>query len=221
MFTATMPPPVERIARTFMRRPATVYIGSVGKPVERVTQRVYLVPDGQKAKKMIQILEDDNPTSSGPVIVFVNQKKGCDVLARQLEKYGYEAISLHGGKGQDQREYALNCLKTGEKNILVATDVAGRGIDIKDVSMVLNYDMAKSIEDYTHRIGRTGRAGKSGVAVTFLTNDDSGTFYDLKQRLIESAVSSCPPELDRHPEAQHKPGTIVQKKRKDETVFIK
>ena len=132
MFTATMPPPVERIARTFMRRPATVYIGSVGKPADRVAQRVFMVPDGQKAKKMMQILEDDNPTEQGPVIVFVNQKKGCDVLSRQLEKYGYDAISLHGGKGQEQREHALESLKKGEKNILVATDVAGRGIDIKD-----------------------------------------------------------------------------------------
>ena len=162
-----------------------MYIGSVGRPVDRVVQRVYMVPDGQKAKKMVQILEDDNPIENGPVIVFVNQKKGCDVLARQLEKHGYGAISLHGGKGQDQREYALKCLKDGEKNILVATDVAGRGIDIKDVSMVLNYDMAKSIEDYTHRIGRTGRAGKSGIAVTFLTQDDAPTFYDLRQRLID------------------------------------
>ena len=132
MFTATMPPPVERIARTFMRRPATVYSGSVGKPADRVAQRVFMVPDGQKAKKMMQILEDDNPTEQGPVIVFVNQKKGCDVLSRQLEKYGYDAISLHGGKGQEQREHALESLKKGEKNILVATDVAGRGIDIKD-----------------------------------------------------------------------------------------
>lgn len=221
MFTATMPPAVERIAVTYMRRPATVYIGSVGKPADRVTQRAMLVPDGQKAKKMLQILEDDDPTSYGPVIVFVNQKKGCDVLARQLEKQGWDAVSLHGGKGQDQREHALASLKSGEKSILVATDVAGRGIDIPDVAMVINYDMAKSIEDYTHRIGRTGRAGKSGVAVTFLTEGDSATFYDLRQRLIESSVSSCPPELDRHPEAQHKPGTIVQKKKREETVFIK
>lgn len=221
MFTATMPPPVERIAVTYMRRPATVYIGSVGKPADRVTQRCYFVPDPQKAKKMLSILEQEDPTSEGPVIVFVNQKKGCDVLARQLEKQGWPACSLHGGKGQEQREFALNSLKNGEKSILVATDVAGRGIDIADVSMVINYDMAKSIEDYTHRIGRTGRAGKSGVAVTFLTDGDSATFYDLRQRLIESSVSSCPPELDRHPDAQHKPGTIVQKKKREETVYIK
>ena len=86
--------------------------------------------------------------------------------------------------------------------------------------MVINYDMAKSIEDYTHRIGRTGRAGKTGIAVTFLTNDDSAVFYDLKQLLMESPVSTCPTELSNHPEAQHKPGTVVQKKRRDEKIFI-
>ena len=97
-----------------------------------------------------------------------------------LEKMGYNAATLHGGKGQEQREHALTGLKEGAKDILVATDVAGRGIDIKDVSLVINYDMAKSIDAYTHRIGRTGRAGKSGKAITFLTQDDSHLFYDLK-----------------------------------------
>merc|ERR1711918_274749 len=87
---------------------------------------------------------------------------GADVLAKGLEKMGYNAATLHGGKGQEQREQALSGLKEGGKDILVATDVAGRGIDVKDVSLVINYDMAKTIEMYTHRIGRTGRAGKSG-----------------------------------------------------------
>ena len=85
--------------------------------------------------------------------------------------------------------------------------------------MVINYDMAKSIEDYTHRIGRTGRAGKAGMAVSFLTKDDTAVYYDLKQLLLESPVSTCPNELMNHPDAQHKPGTVVQKKRKDETIF--
>merc|ERR1712106_1149244 len=143
-----------------------------------------------------------------PIIIFVNQKKGADVLAKGLEKMGYNAITLHGGKGQEQRQLALSGLKEGGKDILVATDVAGRGIDIKDVSLVINYDMAKSIEMYTHRIGRTGRAGKSGKAISFLTSDDSFLFYDLKQTLVSSPVSSCPNDLSSHPEAQNKPGAI-------------
>ncbi|XP_069509953.1 probable ATP-dependent RNA helicase DDX23 [Ambystoma mexicanum] len=216
MFTATMPPSVERLARSYLRRPAVVYIGSAGKPHERVEQKVFLMSEGEKRKKLLNILEQG---FDPPIIIFVNQKKGCDVLAKSLEKMGYNACTLHGGKGQEQREFALSNLKAGAKDILVATDVAGRGIDIHDVSWVLNYDMAKNIEDYIHRIGRTGRAGKSGVAITFLTKEDSSVFYDLKQAILESPVSSCPPELANHPDAQHKPGTILTKKRREETIF--
>jgi ATP-dependent RNA helicase DDX23/PRP28 len=216
MFTATMPPAVERLARTYLRRPAIVHIGSIGKPTERVEQVVYMCKENDKRNKLIEIL---NSGIDPPIIIFVNQKKGADVLAKGLEKMGYNATTLHGGKGQEQRELALSGLKEGGKDILVATDVAGRGIDVKDVSMVINYDMAKSIEMYTHRIGRTGRAGKSGKAVTFLTSDDSHLFYDLKAMLVSSPVSSCPHELSSHPEAQNKPGTVVQKKRKDEKIF--
>ncbi|MGH0166927.1 UNVERIFIED_CONTAM: hypothetical protein FKN15_014410 [Acipenser sinensis] len=216
MFTATMPAAVERLARTYLRRPAVVYIGSAGKPHEKVEQRVFLMSEGEKRKKLLDVLAKG---FDPPIIIFVNQKKGCDVLAKSLEKMGYNACTLHGGKGQEQREFALSNLKAGAKDILVATDVAGRGIDIHDVSMVLNYDMAKNIEDYIHRIGRTGRAGKSGIAVTFLTKEDSSVFYDLKQAILESPVSACPPELANHPEAQHKPGTILTKKRREETIF--
>ncbi|KAL1115883.1 hypothetical protein AAG570_006172 [Ranatra chinensis] len=217
MFTATMPPAVERLARTYLRRPAVVYIGSVGKPTERTEQIVYMMTEQDKRRKLMELL---GRGLEPPIIIFVNQKKGADVLAKGLEKLGYNACTLHGGKGQEQREYALASLKSGTKDILVATDVAGRGIDIKDVSMVINYDMAKTIEDYTHRIGRTGRAGKTGIAVTFLTKDDSTLFYDLKQTILTSPVSTCPPELLNHPDAQHKPGTVmVAKKRREEKIF--
>ncbi|CAH3180939.1 unnamed protein product [Porites lobata] len=230
MFTATMPPQVERLARNYLRRPAVVYIGSIGRPVERVEQKVYLVKEQAKRKKLLEIL---NAGIDPPIMIFVNQKKGADVLAKSLEKMGFRATTLHGGRNQEQREFALSSLKAGAKDILVATEVAGRGIDIKFrsqlitgakcprfLAMVLNYDMAKSIEGYTHRIGRTGRAGKTGVAITFLTQEDSAVFYDLKQTLLASPVSHCPPELDKHPDAQHKPGTVLTKKRKEETIFV-
>ncbi|KAG5675267.1 hypothetical protein PVAND_005181 [Polypedilum vanderplanki] len=216
MFTATMPPAVERLARTYLRRPATVYIGSVGKPTERTEQVVIMTTETEKRKKLMELLARG---LEPPVIIFVNQKKGADVLAKGLEKFGFNACTLHGGKGQEQREYALASLKNGSKDILVATDVAGRGIDIKDVSMVINYDMAKTIEDYTHRIGRTGRAGKTGKAITFITKDDSSLFYDLKQLIMSSPISNCPPELMNHPDAQHKPGTVITKKRREEKIF--
>jgi len=217
MFTATMPVIVERLARTYLRRPATVYIGSVGRPVDRVEQKIHMVSEGGKKKKLLEILSNaDDP----PILIFVNQKKGADVLAKSLEKQGYRACTLHGGKGQEQRELALASLKDGSKDILVATDVAGRGIDIKDVSLVINYDMARTIDGYTHRIGRTGRAGKSGIAISFLTQDDSEVFYELKQMLINSSVSTCPNELMNHADAQHKPGTVLTKKRREEVIHI-
>ncbi|XP_075980409.1 putative ATP-dependent RNA helicase DDX23 [Anticarsia gemmatalis] len=216
MFTATMPPAVERLARSYLRRPAIVYIGSVGKPVDRTEQVVYMIGENEKRRKLTEILQRG---VEPPIIIFVNQKKGADVLAKGLEKLGFNACTLHGGKGQEQRDFALASLKNGSKDILVATDVAGRGIDIKDVSMVINYDMAKTIEDYTHRIGRTGRAGKTGKAISFVTKEDSALFYDLKQVLLTSSVSTCPPELMNHPEAQHKPGTVVTKKRREEMIF--
>jgi ATP-dependent RNA helicase DDX23/PRP28 len=214
MFTATMPPAVERLARTYLRRPAVVYIGSIGKPTERVEQIVHIMTENDKRRKLMEYLSKG---VDPPIIIFVNQKKGADVLAKGLEKLGYNACTLHGGKGQEQREYALASLKSGAKDILVATDVAGRGIDIKDVSVVMNYDMAKTIEDYTHRIGRTGRAGKSGIAISFCTNDDSALFYDLKQMLLSSPVSTCPPELMNHPECQIRPNQ--PKRRRDEMIF--
>ncbi|CAF0771030.1 unnamed protein product [Brachionus calyciflorus] len=217
MFTATMPPPLERLARNYLRRPATVYIGTVGKPQERVEQIVIMCSEAEKRNKLVDILEQGYEP---PIIIFVNQKKGADVLAKSLDKMGYSATTLHGGKGQEQRDFALSSLKQGNKEILVATDVAGRGIDIKDVSLVINYDMAKSIEDYTHRIGRTGRAGKSGTAITLLTKEDSQLFYDLKMAILESPISQCPHELLNHPDAQNKPGAIVHKRRKDETVYV-
>lgn len=214
MFTATMPPAVERLARTYLRRPAVVYIGSIGKPTERVEQIVHIIGENDKRRKLMEYLSKG---IDPPIIIFVNQKKGADVLAKGLEKLGYNACTLHGGKGQEQREYALASLKSGAKDILVATDVAGRGIDIKDVSVVINYDMAKTIEDYTHRIGRTGRAGKTGIAVSFCTNEDSALFYDLKQMLLASPVSTCPPELMNHSECQAKPN--APKRRRDEMIF--
>ncbi|CAH0722960.1 unnamed protein product, partial [Brenthis ino] len=216
MFTATMPPAVERLARSYLRRPAIVYIGSVGKPVDRTEQIVFMIGENEKRRKLTEILQRG---VEPPIIIFVNQKKGADVLAKGLEKLSFNACTLHGGKGQEQRDFALASLKNGSKDILVATDVAGRGIDIKDVSIVINYDMAKTIEDYTHRIGRTGRAGKTGKAISFVTKEDSAIYYDLKQVLLASSASTCPPELMNHPEAQHKPGTVVTKKRREEMIF--
>ncbi|KAJ3139703.1 mRNA splicing protein prp28 [Physocladia obscura] len=212
MFSATMPPAVERIAKTYLRRPIVVTIGTAGQAVDRIEQRIEMINDeGKKKNRLLELLGGEE--FSPPIIVFVNQKKGCDVLSKALEKLGYKSTTLHGSKSQEQREQALAALKSGAKDILIATDVAGRGIDIKNVSLVLNYDMAKSIEDYTHRIGRTGRAGQKGCAITFLSSSDADVFYDLKQMASKSSISRVPPELANHEAAQRRPEGAQRGKR--------
>lgn len=203
MFSATMLPEVEKLARKYLRKPAVIYVGNAGQAVSTVEQRVEIMSEERKKIRLIEILEAEG---EGSVIIFANQKQKVDLVHRFLEKEGFKAIVLHGGKSQDQREIAIDQLKTGKRDILVATDVAGRGLDIKDVSVVINFDMAKSIQDYTHRIGRTGRAGRSGLAITFLTAADSDLFYDLKQMMLKSPVSKVPAELMNHEAANRKPG---------------
>ncbi|KAI8994408.1 ATP-dependent RNA helicase DDX23 [Gaertneriomyces semiglobifer] len=217
MFSATMPAAVERLAKRYLRRPAVVTIGTAGQVVDTIEQRVENISDENKKKQ--RLLELLNQKFDPPIIIFVNQKKGADVLAKALEKLGFRSTVLHGGKSQEQREASLAALKNGQKDILVATDVAGRGIDVKNVSLVVNYDMAKNIEDYTHRIGRTGRAGKTGVAITFLAESDADVFYDLKQTIQKSAISSVPQWLTRHEAAQAKPGQLKAKRKHEETIF--
>ncbi|KAF2474834.1 pre-mRNA-splicing ATP-dependent RNA helicase PRP28 [Lindgomyces ingoldianus] len=215
MYTATMPTAVERIAQKYLRRPAIVTIGNAGEAVETVEQRVEHVQGEDKRKKRLQEI-----LSSGefqpPIIVFVNIKRNCDAVARDIKHMGFNSVTLHGSKTQEQREAALASLRNGSSDVLVATDLAGRGIDVTDVSLVVNFNMATSIESYTHRIGRTGRAGKSGVAITFWGNEDADVLYDLKQMLTKSQISKVPDDLRRHEAAQQKGG---RKKVEDSTGF--
>lgn len=207
MYTATMPPIVERIAKKYMRRPATVTIGNVGEAVETVEQRVeFVAGEDRRKKRLREILVDGG--FKAPIIVFVNIKRNCDAIAKDISRMGFSVATLHGSKTQDQREQALNSVRAGNTEILVATDLAGRGIDVPDVSLVVNFNMAPSIEAYTHRIGRTGRAGKSGVAITFLGSEDADTMYDLKQMLSKSSISRVPEELRRHESAQQKSSRV-------------
>ncbi|MCJ1319203.1 mRNA splicing protein prp28 [Xylographa vitiligo] len=203
MYTATMPTAVERIARKYLRRPAIVTIGNIGEAVETVEQRVEFVAGEDKRKKrLLEILSSRE--FAPPIIVFVNIKRNCDAVARDIKHMGFTSVTLHGSKTQDQREAALASVRNGTTDVLVATDLAGRGIDVPDVSLVVNFNMATNIESYTHRVGRTGRAGKSGVAITFLGNEDSDVMYDLKQMLMKSSISRVPEELRKHESAQQK-----------------
>jgi ATP-dependent RNA helicase DDX23/PRP28 len=203
MYTATMPSAVEKIAKKYLRRPAIVTIGNIGEAVETVEQRVEFVSGEDKRKKRLnEILASGE--FAPPIIVFVNIKRNADAVARDIKHMGFSSVSLHGGKTQEQREAALASVRNGSTNVLVATDLAGRGIDIPDVSLVVNFNMATNIESYTHRIGRTGRAGRTGISLTFLGNEDADVMYDLKQMLMKSSLSRVPEELRKHEAAQSK-----------------
>ncbi|UKJ89557.2 DEAD-box family helicase [Theileria orientalis] len=200
MFSATMPAAVEKLTKKYLRAPAFISIGDVGAGKSSITQKLEFVAESKKRQKLEEVLEKLEP----PIIVFVNLKKVTDVIAKNISKIGYRAVSLHGGKNQESREDALNKFKSGHYDILVATDVAGRGLDVEGVKAVINYDMPKDIQSYTHRIGRTGRAGLKGLSVSFVTEADTAIFYDLKQLLV-STDNVVPQELSQHPASKVKP----------------
>ncbi|KAJ6547476.1 P-loop containing nucleoside triphosphate hydrolase protein [Mycena capillaripes] len=212
LFSATMPPAVERLARKYLRKPAVITIGEAGRAVDTVEQRVEFVNgDEKKKQKLLEIL--NSGLYAAPIIVFVNQKKTADMVAKDLSRANWSAATLHSGKNQEQREASLQSLRNGDCDVLVATDLAGRGIDVQDVSLVINFQMASTIEAYVHRIGRTGRAGKQGIAITFLTNDDDEVMYDLKNEIAKSPVSKVPMELAKHEAAQHRVSREMKRKR--------
>jgi ATP-dependent RNA helicase DDX23/PRP28 len=194
MFSATMPPAVERLAKQYLRRPVTVNIGSAGQATDNVTQRVMVVKESEKKYLLRQELEFAGDTKA---IIFVNSHKKCEDVLHQLQDLGYRVCMIHGRKSQDEREASIAGFRSGKFDILVATDVAGRGLDIADVTLVVNFDMPSTVEAYTHRIGRTGRAGKKGNSVTFLTNQDSEIFHEFCKFLERGRHVSIPIELKR------------------------
>ncbi|KAK3145497.1 hypothetical protein QOZ80_3BG0253550 [Eleusine coracana subsp. coracana] len=183
MFSATMPPPVERVARKYLRNPVVVTIGTAATN-NLVTQNVVMMrSESEKTTRLRTILADLAASHNETAIVFYNTRQAVDARARDLENAGFRVATLHGGKSQEQREASLAAFRRRRRRrvgVLVATDLAARGIDVPDVAHVVNYDMPGSIEAYTHRVGRTGRAGNKGVATSFLTLEDTHIFFDLK-----------------------------------------
>ncbi|KAK3240201.1 hypothetical protein CYMTET_49945, partial [Cymbomonas tetramitiformis] len=194
-FTATWPRVVQRIADMILNKPIRINIGKQGELVANrdVQQVVEIVDQREKYEKLKAILKDCAPTDK--VIVFCNRKTECYDLENALwnEKLGVGAI--HGDKTQDEREWTLGCFKSGESPILIATDVAARGLDIKGVDRVINYDFPTQVEDYVHRIGRTGRAGAKGIANTFFTQADSRCSRDLV-KIMKEANQTVSPDLE-------------------------
>ncbi|XP_018359802.1 PREDICTED: probable ATP-dependent RNA helicase DDX43 isoform X1 [Trachymyrmex cornetzi] len=171
MTSATWPQGVRRLAQSYMKNPIQVFVGSLDlAAVHSVTQRIYMANEDEKTDMMHQFFQEMDPHDK--VIVFFGKKSKVDDISSDLALTNIDCQSIHGDRDQSDREQALEDLKTGAVQILLATDVASRGIDIEDITHVLNYDFPRDIEEYVHRVGRTGRAGRTGESITFMTRQD-------------------------------------------------
>jgi ATP-dependent RNA helicase RhlE len=192
LFSATFSPEIKRLAGSYLQDPIVVEVARPNETASTVEQHFYSVTDDDKRRALRQIVRQRGITQA---FVFVNSKLGCARLARSLERDGLKTTALHGDKSQDERLKALAAFKAGEVDLLVATDVAARGLDIKDVPAVFNFDIPFNAEDYVHRIGRTGRAGASGLAVSFVSPSDNRLVADL-EKLLKKKLELEPVEFD-------------------------
>ena len=178
MFSATLSKEIESLTHEFQRAPKVVQIGRRANPAETVTQFVYEVPKHLKTALLLHLLQDPQMDM---VLIFSRMKHAADRLARQLEQKGVRCATLHSNRSQNQRLKALKDFKDGAVRVLVATDIAARGIDVDGISHVVNYDFPMHVEDYIHRIGRTGRANQIGDAISFVTNEDHAELRALER----------------------------------------
>ena len=191
LFSATMPQEIEELSRTILRSPIRVAVTPVASTVDAIEQRLYKVDKGNKKHLLLHLLQDRALRS---VLVFTNTKHRANQLAKELNARGVGAAAIHGNKSQSARVAALEQFKAGSIRVLVATDIAARGIDVSELSCVVNYELPNVPETYVHRIGRTGRAGRGGVAVSFCNVDELPYLKD-----IEALIGKKIPEVSGHP----------------------
>jgi ATP-dependent RNA helicase RhlE len=192
LFSATFSPEIKRLANSYLQDPILVEVARPNATATNVEQRFFSVGDDDKRRAVLHLLKERGITQS---LVFVNSKLGAARLARSFERDGLRTSALHGDKSQDERLKALAAFKAGEVDLMVATDVAARGLDIADLPAVFNFDVPFNAEDYVHRIGRTGRAGASGLAFTLVTRNDARLIGDI-EKLIKKKIDLDPLELE-------------------------
>ena len=192
LFSATFSPEIKRLAGSYLQDPVTIEVARPNETASTVEQRFFAASDDDKRRVIRKMLGDRGLQQA---FIFTNSKLGCARLARSLERDGFKTGALHGDKSQDERLKALEAFKSGEVHLLVCTDVAARGLDIKDVPAVFNFDVPFNAEDYVHRIGRTGRAGASGLAVTLVAPSDNRLVTDI-EKLIKKKIEVEVIELD-------------------------
>jgi len=193
MWSATWPKEVQAISREFQRDAYQVHVGSMDLQANKnITQVVEVVTDGDKWNRLLHHMKEFN--NGERVLIFVETKRGCDQLERSLRQQRFPCGAMHGDKTQQERDHTMVEFRNGRTPILIATDVAARGLDVKDVRCVVNFDMPNNIEDYVHRIGRTGRAGAKGVAFSFFT-DKAGKMARELVHLLKDANQEVPERL--------------------------
>ena len=198
-FSATLPGEVRSLAATMLRDPLEVKTAPQSTPAETVDQSVYFVPRQEKKSLLVKLLREE---ATGRVIVFARTKHGADKLHRDLAKAGIDAAAIHGNKSQAQRERALAAFKSPRPPVLVATDIAARGIDVDEVAHVINYELPHEPETYVHRIGRTGRAGQSGAAVSFCDAEERSRLAAIERLLRRPIPARNEPSMAGTPTEQ-------------------
>ena len=201
MFSATFSPEIKKLAATFLQSPVLIEVARSNATADKVTQVVYNVEEKAKRDVVAHLIRGRDLKQ---VLVFSNTKIGASRLARELEKQGVKASAIHGDRTQNERMAALEAFKNGSIDVLVATDVAARGLDISDLPCVINYDLPYNAEDYVHRIGRTGRAGASGDAISLFSDKDARLLLDIekliKQKLVPAELEGFVPAAARRSE---------------------
>lgn len=183
LFSATMPTEIAAIARQYMKKPLRIEVARPGTTADKVDQEVFIVPRAEKMDLLCKLLKE----YKGSVLVFSRTKHGATKIARKIRQLGYSADEIHSNRSQAQRQKALKGFSVGRFRILVATDIAARGIDVDDIELVVNFDLPDQIDDYVHRIGRTARAGKSGKAISFATGEQKKDIAQI-QNLINTIL---------------------------------
>lgn len=190
-FSATMPPEIVKLANTILRNPSKVEVAPVSSTAETIRQNLYFVDKGNKNALLLELLKEAKIKT---VLVFTRTKHGADKIVKVLLKHNVKAQAIHGNKAQNARQLALNNFKAGTTRVLVATDIAARGIDVDDLEYVINYDIPNISETYVHRIGRTGRAGNKGTAYSFCDGSEKSDI-----RAIEKLIGLKIPVVHEHP----------------------